>query len=186
MSTNTRRMRLFAGAFLIFFAVAAIAGGGLTQLPRAYGPFTLRMPASEFTVLTGVKPAPCAVCIEGELFASLDGRELRHLIPSFPLEDGMDFFFYENKLYHFTLGADVKDLFLAQQAYSERFGGPGRIFEQDNGTAMMKWEDTGTVITANYRTMDEEVFALNYFDWDLKTERDWRESLNNDQGLAGQ
>ena len=158
---------------LIFSIVSNVNAGGYTQLPRNFGPFEIGMTQAEFEKLTGAIPESCAICIRNETFATLDDVQLdRHSIEG----EGADFFFYNNKLYHIAIGPREKDLFVAQQDYEDRFGGPGTPIK-NNGFGILKWEDPGTVITLNYHAQKNEVYSVNLYDWNLKEERDWRESI---------
>ena len=166
---------------LIFLFSNTVIAGGYTQLPRSMGPFEIGMSQAAFIKLTKSRPESCPICIEGETFSTLNADVLDRLDAGDTGGDGADFFFYNNKLYHIAAGSSIKDLFLARQEYEHQFGGPGKETSQANGSTALVWEDTGTVISVNYRTDDQEVFSVNYYDWNLKEERDWRESISNQQ-----
>jgi len=177
------KISIFYLIFAIFMSSYAYSGG-FTHLPRNFGPFEVGMSTSEFTDVTGIKPEACPICIKNESFATMDADQLSRFDNTDTGGDGADFFFYGNKLYHISAGPEVKDLFLAKQEYEMLFGGPGTTIDQGNGSAIVKWEDSGTVITLNYRPDQNEVFSLNFFDWNLKEERDWRESIALEQNLS--
>ena len=167
--------------FLFFIYQSTAIAGGFTQLPRNLGPFEIGMSKAAFVKLTGSQPEHCPICIENESFATLGADKLNRLDAGDTGGDGADFFFYNDILYHIAAGTAVKDLFLAKQEFEHQFGGPGKESNQKNGSAALVWEDTGTVITLNYRPDENEVFSVNYYDWNLKEERDWRESIINEQ-----
>lgn len=158
-----------------------LIAGGYTQLPRNIGPIEIGMSKAAFIRLTHVTPEPCPICIKGESFATLDAEILNRLDAGDTGGDGADFFFYNDKLYHIAAGTAIKDLFLAREEFEHMFGGPGKETRQKNGSSVLLWEDTNTVITLNYHPTTNEVFSVNYYDWNLKEERDWRESLANSQ-----
>ncbi|MDH5256942.1 MAG: hypothetical protein OEX07_03010 [Gammaproteobacteria bacterium] len=169
-------------AFLTLFLFSNIAtAGGYTQLPRNLGPFEIGMSKAAFIKLSKVQPEACPICIENETYATIDANKLKQLDAGDTGGDGADFFFFNNTLYHIAAGTSVKDLFLAKQEFESQFGGPGKESPQPNGSSALVWEDTGTVVTVNYRADDNEVFSVNYYDWNLKEERDWRESIENQQ-----
>lgn len=162
----------------IFISTSTFAGG-FTQLPRHFGPFEIGMTQSDFRKLTGVTPESCAICIRKESFATLDDVQLeKHDIEG----EGGDFFFYDNKLYHIAIGPKDKDLFIAQEDYETQFG-PGKTIV-NNGIGILKWEDIGTVMTLNYHEREKEVYSFNIYDWNLKEERDWRESIAADESAT--
>ena len=158
-----------------------VGSGGL---PRNYGPFKLQMSAERFASLTKVQPEFCPVCITGELYASLNSEQAKQFIKGFPPNEGMDFFFYQGKLFHMTMAPEFSDLQQARNRYTQMFGNNGKAVDQKNGTSMLKWEDKGTLITVNYSNDDETVFAVNLYDWGLKKERDWQESVLFQQGAT--
>jgi hypothetical protein len=173
----------------LLFAMLTITmhswAGGFTHLPRSLGPFELGMSPEQFQRLTGVTPEPCPICIQKELFATLNGDRASRIANNTMIGDGVDFFFYENKLYHIGVSPAIKDLRGTRQEFSDVFGGQGKVVKTGNGTEQLRWEEPETVLTINYRPEDNEVFSVNYFDWNLKEERDWRESLlfQNTAGL---
>ena len=162
----------------------SLIAGGYTQLPRNLGPFEIGMSKSDFKALTNTTPESCPICIDNELFATLDSNALEKLDAGETGGDGTDFFFFNNKLYHISAGTAEKDLFTAQQDFEHQFGGPGKTSETSIGSSALVWEDNATVITLNYRTEDSEVFSVNFYDWNLKEERDWRESLLLSQSVS--
>lgn len=177
---NTRILKAII-PILVFAAFSvAVYAGGYTQLPRNFGPFEIGIKQNEFYKISGITPEPCAICIKNETFATLEENQLKR----FNLEgDGADFFFYNDILYHIAIGPKVKDLFTAQQDYEERFGGPG-IPIKTKGIGIIKWEDPGTIITLNYHEQEKEVYSINIYDWNIKEERDWRESIAPEQAPA--
>jgi len=163
---------LVSFSLLIFTSVSTSFAGGFTQLPRNFGPFEVGMTRQDFSKLTGVQPESCAICIRKETFATIDEDQLNRFSIN---ADGADFFFYDGKLYQIAIGPKDKDLFMAQQDYEDRFG-PGKPIK-NNGIGVLKWEDPGTMITLNFHAQDNEVYSINLYDWNLKEERDWRESI---------
>ncbi|MDH5228614.1 MAG: hypothetical protein OEZ58_07000 [Gammaproteobacteria bacterium] len=163
--------------FLCSFLLQTAMAGGFSQLPRALGPFELGMSGEQFEKLSGLKPEPCPICIKNENFATLNAKQVQRHVNSVDIGEGVDFFFYENKLYHIAVSPANKDVYVSKQEFSQIFGADGKLEDLGNGTVQMKWEDSNTVLTLNYRKEANEVFAVNYFDWNAKEERDWRESL---------
>lgn len=160
--------------------MSSVIAGGFTQLPRNFGPFEIGMSRDEFIKLTGIRPDSCVICINHERFATMTGQQLSR----FDVDgDGADFFFYNNTLYQISIGPKEKDLFMAQQDYETRFGGPGKA-DKKNGINILKWEDPGTIITLNYRARENEIYSVNLYDWNLKEERDWRESIAQDNAAT--
>jgi len=153
--------------------------GGYSQLPRDFEPFTLGMLESEFISLTGVTPNHCLICIKKEKMATLDNRHISKYEFFEDQLEGADFFFYESKLYRITTGSVTKDVFLARREYESLFGGPGQEIRHSNGTSAIKWDDNSTIITLNFRESDNLVYSVNYYDWNLKEERDWQHSLSS-------
>ena len=181
MTSQTKRQTIKSiGAICLAFIFSSpVSAGGYTQLPRSMGPFEIGMTQAAFIKLTKTAPEPCPICIEGETFATIGATKLNRLNAGGTGGDGADFFFYNDKLFHIAAGSAIKDLFLAKQEYENQFGGPGKEKKQANGSSSLIWEDTGTVISVNYRADDQEVFSVNYYDWNIKEERDWRESIAN-------
>ena len=174
--------KLFCFLYLALFIFSSIAlAGGFTQLPRSMGPFEIGMSKAAFIKLTKTHPEACLSCIENETFATLDTNKLNQLDAGYTGSDGADFLFYNDKLYHIATGTSVKNLFLATQEFERMFGGPGKESTQKNGSSALIWEDTETMISVNYHKDDNEVFSVNYYDWNLKEERDWRASIENQQ-----
>ncbi|MDH4274064.1 MAG: hypothetical protein OEW08_03395 [Gammaproteobacteria bacterium] len=170
---------------MLLFAPLAEAGGGSADLPRALGVFKLRMTVDEFARVARVTPQRCTDCANSELYASLNAAQVRQLMPDLRDNAGMDFFFFENRLYHIGLGVESSDLAAVRKEYSALYGS-GQTYHLKNATSYIKWEDGGTLVTANYQTANEQVFALNYFDWDIKAERDFRVSVAAGQTSARQ
>ena len=164
-----------------------MAGGGEWQLPRSYGPFKLGMSIESFTRLTGVRPQSCPVCVDNERFVALDRDQVRRAIPAYTADEGMDFSFFDGRLYHFTLPPRYQDLMLARETYRDRFGGEGRPETSPGGLSELKWQDHRTEITVNYRESNERVFAVNYYDRPLKQQRDRQEAqmFENSGATAG-
>jgi len=166
---------------ILFFISNSTSAGGYTELPRNLGPFELGMQKSEFIRIAKIKPEACTICINNEYFATISADKLNQLNAGDTGGDGADFFFYDDQLYHIAAGTPVRDLFLAKQDFEHQFSGPGKPTTLENGSAALIWEDNGTLISVNYRADADEVFSVNYYDWNLKEERDWRESLEPNQ-----
>ncbi len=176
---------LLACTIELFTANTANAGG-FTQLPRNLGPFKLGMPEATFAKGTAVQPNVCPMCIDGESFASLSAAAIHRLIPKFPVGSGIDFFFYNKKLYHIALGPKENDLFTVKQDFETRFGA-GTQSNAISGNSIVQWEDKVTTITLNFNKSSNEVFSINYYDWKQKQSRDQSESklldtINADRG----
>ncbi|MEK6749052.1 MAG: hypothetical protein AABY83_07570 [Pseudomonadota bacterium] len=169
-----------AGWWLSLAASSAAYAGGIAEIPRSLGPFKLRMSIGEFAQIAHVQPEPCANCAKNEVFTALSAAQVRQLIPKLNTNAGLDLIFYENRLYRISLGTEATDLSEVRKELSALYG-TGQTVALKNGTSYMQWEDSGTIVTANYQTASEQVFAINYFDWDIKTERDNRASLDAGQ-----
>ncbi len=173
----------FLFSFSLVFSASSFAGadhtmGSTDELPRSYGPFVLGMDEEAFRKLTGVQPESCPICLEQETFANLSPQQAGRLIPAAADQpEGLDFFFLNGRLYHMISAPEFRNLFVARDEYHSRFGRAGRLVEDNAGTAMLRWADEGTVVTVNYRMDDNQVYAVNLYDYNLKEERDWRESL---------
>jgi len=160
------------GLLLLATSISSFAGGYI-ELPRSLGDLEMGMSEKTFTKLTSVHPATCAICIDRETFATLSRGQLYKINAE---GDGADIFFYEDKLYLISIGSLVKDLFTAKEYLESEFGGPGQKLGTFNDVSKLKWEDSNSVITLNYHAKTKTVFSINYYDWELKQERDWRES----------
>jgi len=174
---------------LAFCSITALSyAGGYTHLPREVGPFKLGMSTQDFQRITGISAEPCPICIKDEAYATLDNLTAHKHIRDVRVGDGVDFFFYQDKLYHISISPAARDLFEAQQEFTAMFGNDGKQENRDNGTTEMRWEDGPTILTLNYRTDLNEAFAVNYYDLENKEARDFQEilqfGLNN--GLAAQ
>jgi len=163
---------------------ALLSAGGYTHLPRDLGPFKLGMSASEFQQITSVAADACPICIPDEFYATLTREQANQHIDSVRIGDGVDFFFYKNKLYHISISPAASDLFEAQQEFTAMFGNDGKQESRQNGTAQMRWEDGPTVLTLNYRPEENIAFAVNYYDWNVKEDRDFQEKLIFESGTA--
>ena len=154
--------------FILFFGFFSSSNqaGGFTQFSTKVGPFQLGMSSSSFRKTSNISPEPCPICIDREQFASLSKDQALKIMPEFPVGSGIDFFFYNHKLYHISIGPSVNDVFLAKQDLEKQF----------NRNSLLKWQEQGVVITLNYNEISNEVFSINYYDKDMKAERDWLES----------
>jgi len=168
---------LIYALFMLFFGFfpSSNQAGGFTELSTKVGPFQLGMSSGGFRNITNISPEPCPICIDREQFASLSKDQALKIMPEFPVGSGIDFFFYNHKLYHISIGPSVNDVFLAKQDLEKQFG-PGKVEKQFNRNSLLKWQEQGVVITLNYNEISNEVFSINYYDKDMKAERDWRES----------
>lgn len=172
MLNKSRFQQVIAGLTLLCTPLVLIAGG-YVELPRNFGDLEMGMSEKKFTDLTGVTPEMCAICIEKETFATLSRGQLYNLDAE---GDGADVFFFEGKLYLVSVGTVDKDFFSVNEDFETQFGGPGKKLGTFNGVAKLKWEDPNSIVTLNYHVKQRRVFSVNYYDWDLKQDRDWRES----------
>lgn len=170
----------FIPSFALILLAASVFAGGYVELPREFGALSIGMSEKKFTRITGVSPESCAICIKKESFASLSREELAELEVD---GDGADIFFYDKKLYLISLGTISKDLFAIKEEFEQEFGGPGKKIPAMNDVAKLKWEDQHSIVTINYHEKENRVFSVNYFDWDLQQERDWREAQAREEAL---
>jgi len=147
--------------------------GGYVELPRSFGALEMGMSEKDFIRLTGITPENCAICIKNETFTTLSRGQLYNLEAD---GDGADVFFYDGKLYLISVSTADKDLFSLNEDFENEFGGPGIKLGTFNDVSKLKWEDQNSVVTLNYHKKDKRVFSVNYYDWDIKQDRDWRES----------
>ena len=147
--------------------------GGYVELPRSFGALEMGMSEKNFITLTGVTPESCAICIKKETFATLSRGQLYNLEAD---GDGADVFFYDGKLYLISVSTIAKDLSSINEDFENEFGGPGIKIGTFNEVSKLKWEDQNSVVTLNYHEKDKRVFSVNYYDWEIKQDRDWRES----------
>ena len=164
---------VFALLFTLFCIPLTSFAGGYVELPRTFGTLEMGMSAKDFTKLTGVRPEFCAICIKKESFVTLSRGQLYSLDAE---GEGADVFFFENKLYLISVSTMDKDFTTINEDFENEFGGPGKKLKPLNDVAKLKWEDTNSVIMLNYHKTDKRVFSVNYYDWDIKQERDWRET----------
>ena len=172
MLKKSNFQRLIIG-FSLFFGSFTVFAGGYVELPRTFGALEMGMDVKEFTELTGATPEFCAICIKKESFVTLSRGQLYKIDAE---GEGADVFFYENKLYLISVSTKNKDFFTINEDFENEFGGPGKKIKASNAVAKLKWEDTNSVIMLNYHKTNKQVFSVNYYDWDIKQERDWRET----------
>jgi len=163
---------VIVGSALLFAPLLTLAGG-YVELPRSFGALEIGMSEKDFTRLTGVKPEHCVICIKNETFTTLSQGQLFNLDAD---GEGADVFFYDGKLYLISISTKSKDLFSINEDFENEFGGPGVNLGTFNDVSKLKWEDQNSVVTLNYHTKNKRVFSVNYYDWDIKQDRDWRES----------
>jgi len=157
---------------LLFTPLLTIAGG-YVELPRNFGALEMGMSEKSFITLTGITPESCAICIKKETFATLSRAQLYNLEAD---GDGADVFFYDGKLYLISVGTVAKNLSSINEDFENEFGGPGINIGTFNDVTKLKWEDQNSFVTLNYHEKDKRVFSVNYYDWEIKQDRDWRES----------
>lgn len=165
---------------LFCLATQAFSGGFVQSedsLPRNFGPFKLGMSSKTFSQITGMQPEACPICIQGENFATLDHEQLRIFTGQDLGARGIDLFFYNDTLYHIAVAPETSDVSMVTDEYSERFGSRGRMVNQGNGMAQLKWEDPQTLLTLNFRPEENEVFSVNFYDGALKQQRETHEAL---------
>lgn len=180
------KLRLLILSLALFGSNIALAGG-FTHLPRDLGEFRLGMTLSDFKKLTGISPQGCPICIEKETFATIDGASMKRFSDNADIGESVDFFFYDNELYLMSVVPATKDIFLAKKDMSDVYGANAKVEALHDGSEQMRWEDETTVMTMTYRPQENEVYSINIIDWNLKEERDWRESLafQQENKLAG-
>lgn len=175
---TTLYLRTALFTVIALFATPAFSGGATADndIPRQIGQFQLGMSLTDFVQKTGIQAEPCAICIPGETFVPLDSSQLQKYAPG-TNSQGMDFFFFNDSLYHIALTPNVQDLSLTQDAIEQFIGKTGELEETGNGLAQLKWNDPETLVTLNFRPETRESYAINFYDWNLLQERQWRESL---------
>ena len=172
MNQKSNFLCVFIGLSLFFTSFLTFAGG-YVELPRHFGDLEMGMSSKTFSQLTGLTPESCAICIKKESFITLSREQLFSLDAE---GEGADIFFYENKLYLISVSPMNKDFVILNEDLESEFGGPGKKIKPEYNVAKLKWEDTNSVIMLNFHKNNKHVFSVNYYDWDIKQERDWRES----------
>ncbi len=134
------------------------------QLPRSFGAFKLGMTVEQFHKLTGITPMPCPVCVADELFATLDGAQALRFTPSDLIGQGIDFFFFQGRLYQMAIAPPLQAASQARDDFSEFFGPPEPPEGQGNGIARLKWHSDDTLLTVNYHVALDQAFVINFYD----------------------
>ncbi len=140
-------------------------------LPRSFGAFTLGMSVEEFHKLTGVKPSSCPVCVTGELFATLNSDQALRHTPSDLIGHGIDFFFYDGRLYQMAIAPPAQAAAQARNDFVEFFGPPAPPESRGNGIARLKWQSPNTLLTLSYHTALDQAFVINFYDASLLLQR---------------
>lgn len=170
---NRSCFQIVTASLVLLCAPLLTLAGGYVELPRNFGELAMGMSEKDFKRLTGVTPESCAICIGKETFATLSQGQLYNLDAD---GEGADVFFYNDKLYLISISTKNKDLLSINEDFENEFGGPGKKLGPFNDVEKLKWEDDNSFITLNYHKKNKLVFSVNYYDWDIKQERDWREA----------
>lgn len=175
MNIKTHSRALLVCALLL--STGQPYAGGLIDISRNYGPFSLGMSNTQFTKITGIEASNCPICVDRETFVALDKQQAQKHIPEDKNANGIDFFFLNDHLYLISRTPDSPSLFKVREEISASFGNPYSRKVASNGVSVLTWKDEETIVTVNYNDINEEVFSVEIKDEKLSKKRDILEAM---------
>jgi len=173
-------MNLKTNALLVcalLLSTSQTHAGGLMDISRDYGPFSLGMSVTQFAKITGVDATSCPICVNGEAFVALDTQQAQKHIAEDENANGVDFFFLHDHLYLISRTPDSPSLSKVREEISASFGNPDSRRVASNGVSVLTWRDEETIITVNYNDINEEVFSVEIKDEKQSKKRDILEAI---------